>query len=58
MENKIETTIVYIYIYVDDIGNNGKENGNYYSIYIYIYKDNIGNKGKANGNYHSMYIYI
>ena len=34
MEKKMETTIVYIY--VDDIGNNGKENGNYYSIYIYI----------------------
>ena len=43
------------------IGNNGKENGNYYSIIgcIYIYR---GNDGKENGNYYSIigcvYIYI
>ena len=35
MEKKMETTIVYTYIYKDNIGNKGKANGNYHSIYIY-----------------------
>ena len=30
VENKMETTIVYWGLY----GDNGKENGNYYSIYL------------------------
>ena len=37
----METTILYIYIYIGVIlglfWDNGKENGNYYIVYIYMY---------------------
>ena len=36
MEKKMETTIVQYGIYRGYIGDNGKENGNYYSIIWYI----------------------
>ena len=44
MEKKMETIIVYC-------GNNGKENGNYYSIFG-LYWEN----GKEHGNYYKGYI--
>ena len=34
MENKMETTIVYWGLY----GDNGKENGNHYSIFYSVFK--------------------
>ena len=49
MENITETTIVYR----GYIGNNGKYNGNYYSI-LGLYRDN----GKEHGNHRNYREYI